>query len=148
MWPLEDSGERSVTVTGSSQIFTSKRPFPFLAAILCWITFCSLLGATLIWAIEGGKHSYFTCFFLALASTTCTSLATINLATLATPSLAVMMICMMAGSLQVTSLFPVIVRMHYLKQHIPPDIHTFDLKNFQVRFCWGSSKVRRVSCVC
>jgi hypothetical protein len=34
------------------------------------------------------------------------------------------------------SLLPVVVRQHYLKQHIPKELHTFDLKNFQRLTLW------------
>lgn len=34
------------------------------------------------------------------------------------------------------SLIPVIIRMHYLKRHIPVELHTFDLRNFQRLPLW------------
>jgi len=99
--------------------------------VVAWILFLGVVGGGVLFGLEGAKVPVFDCFFLSLSTVTAAGLSTISVPDLSSASLFTLVLLALLGNVIVISLLPVVVRMSYLKRHIPLDFRTFDLNNFQ-----------------
>jgi Trk-type K+ transport system membrane component len=89
------------------------RHFTFYRAHVVFILVLSLVGAAIIYAIDGHSHSYLACLFTAVSAASATGLQVITPSTFRPGSLFVIAFLMEAGGTVLVSIVPVIIRRHY-----------------------------------
>lgn len=99
-----------------NNVFRPSTTFPFLRYVLCWVVSVSLAGATFIFLAERSRFTFFDCFFLSMAVTTSSGLTTINVLSLSSASLSVLVLLALLGTYLPTFL----MHLNSIETHLDP----------------------------